>query len=463
MRRLGEENLPFRIEDAYRVHRGRRKLDAMRSGELVEHGVLTLSPLEYGLVQEARLGRGRHYRAVGRHAAEHDILDHRHEELRLPFGNDRAVGVAQGDDALTEILRELQVANAVVDAPALHFGEVRVLHYYEVKRPAKLGHVLGQVQKPRPAAVRRRIAGDNRIWLYGLDVRPEARHHPVHRLAPPERPCLEDRILCLKVVHPAAVHLRKQGGGDVGEAEPAHTLVLGNSCKPLPESLLAAGAIAWIVEHVVEHDAVEAAVREGDCAHALDVLLPLAAVEARRPAEVLPAPQVLVALPVDGRPVVYGGDFPSHEFRVQRAELDVCEGLYAMGVAVPDELLHIREVVLFHLPAHALVKARVEEVEPHLRHLLGRVLVEPVKPVLHPQGIAVYAAGAVPADPAVHRVGLVGAERPARRHGIDVQRSGKHKGCYHGIFLLGGLRIELHYTEIRRFGQRTIARSVLLV
>ena len=91
-----------------------------------------------------------------------------------------------------------------------------------------------------------------------------------------------------------------------------------------------------------------------------------------------------------------------------------------MGVAVPDELLNIREVALLHFPAHALVKARMEKVEPHFLHFLWRVLVEPVKPVLHPQRIAVYAACAVVADPAVHRVWLVRTERPARRHGIDV-------------------------------------------
>ena len=103
-----------------------------------------------------------------------------------------------------------------------------------------------------------------------------------------------------------------------------------------------------------------------------------------------------------------------------------------MCVAVPDELLHIGEVVLFHFPAHALVEARVEEVEPHFLHLLGRVLVEPVKPVLHPQRVAVYAAGAVPADPAVHRVGLVRTKCPARSQGIDLRRrnqGGQSRNC----------------------------------
>ena len=166
MRCLGEKHLPFRIEDAHRVHRRRRKLGSMRCDKLVEHGVQALASLEDFPAQEARLWRRRKNRAVCRNAAEHDVLDHRHEELRLPLRNDRAVCVAQGDDALSEVLRELQVADAVEDAPALHLGEVRILHYYEVKRPAQLRHVLGQVQEPRPAAVRRRIAGDYCIVLY---------------------------------------------------------------------------------------------------------------------------------------------------------------------------------------------------------------------------------------------------------------------------------------------------------
>ena len=168
------------------------------------------------------------------------------------------------------------------------------------------------------------------------------------------------------------------------------------------------------------------AVREGDRAHALDVVLPLAAVEARRPAEVLSTPKVLLALPVNARPVVDRGDLLSHELGVQRAELDVCKGLHAVGMAVPDELLHVREVVLLPLPAHALVEARVEEIETQFLHLLRRMLVVPVEPILHPQRIAVYSAGAVVADPAVHGVRLVRAERPARRHGIDVEHGGKH-------------------------------------
>ena len=203
--------------------------------------------------------------------------------------------------------------------------------------------------------------------------------------------------------------------------------------------LLAAAAIARQIEHVVEHDAVKAAIREGDRTHAFDVLLPLAAVKARRPAEILSAPKVLLALPVNSRPIVYRGNFPSHELGVQRAELDVGKGLHAVGMAVPDKLLHIREVVPFHFPSHALVKARVEEVEAQLLHLLGRVLVEPVEPVFHPQRVAVDAAGAVPANPAVHGVGLVCAERPARRNGIDIERGGQYQSDCHRILLLGGL------------------------
>ena len=76
-----------------------------------------------------------------------------------------------------------------------------------------------------------------------------------------------------------------------------------------------------------------------------------------------------------------GGMFKVDDLQGKERLKGFLDEMQSQGMAIPDELLHIREVCLLHLPAHALVEARVEEVQTKLLHLFRRVLVEPVEPV----------------------------------------------------------------------------------
>ena len=232
----------------------------MRCDEGVEAGVKFLAPRKGLAVHESRFGRRRDDRAVGRDAAVYDVLDERQEKLRLAFRDDFRVGVAQGDDALVPVLGELEVAHAVGDGSVrAERREVLVLHDYEVERLAELGHVLGACGEAGAAPVRRRVAGDYGVGLHALDVRAEAHQEVGHPSAPPEGPRLKHGVLYVRMVQARHFEPRQQHVREVVESEALFGVF--DSREVCAEILEAPLAVARVVEDVVEHDAVEAAVR----------------------------------------------------------------------------------------------------------------------------------------------------------------------------------------------------------
>ena len=84
--------------------------------------------------------------------------------------------------------------------------------------------------------------------------------------------------------------------------EPKAVLAVRHRLQAFAEGLLASRAVARGVKDVVEHDAVESALRQGDRTHPLEIVLPLAAVEARHPPEIHVAVQRVPARLGDSRP-----------------------------------------------------------------------------------------------------------------------------------------------------------------
>lgn len=121
-------------------------------------------------------------------------------------------------------------------------------------------------------------------------------------------------------------------------------------------------------------------------------------------------------------PILEIRDLKLHRLGIKRAELHVGKHVHAVPVAVADELLHIREVLLLLIPAHALVEAGMAPVEAHLLHRGGGVLVPPVEPVAEPKRIAVDVPGRAASDAPVHRIRLMGTEGPAHVDGIQRPR-----------------------------------------
>ena len=412
----------WRPEEAHRHEGRRREPVSMRTGECVESGKFRTSPLDHRLVHKTAHRLWRHNCAIRRNAAPYQVLEKRPKVVPLPRFRHHRIRIAKRNDRLADIAAYLEIADTVHDlAIRQDLRKVGALKYHQVKVADEPVHVQRHGQRRSRAAERLRICADHGVRLDAFDMGAQARKYVFQRLLPPPAPFLNDRIAQL-ARKPLFLYARKLHKLQTVESKPLLWIL--DALQMLVKLPLASFAVARLRKSIIEHDSSEPGFCQGDRAYFLKMLHPFIAGDARKPTEIASAASSkigqLLTVQSDLRPFFKIRELTLHHFGIKCGELHISERVYAMLITVLDETLHVREIPLLNLPAHALVKTAVKPVQAEIFHQSGGLGIKPVHPSFQPLGVTVDSARAVAAHTPVHRVRLMRAERPAGIHRINL-------------------------------------------